>query len=170
MSPRWDTPTLRGYPVRERFDAKVERAPGGCWIWKGCVNQGGYGMFTLNGKARIAHRVAYELYVGPIPVGLTLDHTCHDPAVCALGNLCPHRSCVNPAHLEPVTMRENTLRGGSPAAIHAAKTKCIRGHEFVSRRSGRRDCPTCANETRRERRRQHRITHLLGVSEGKAAA
>ncbi|KAB2977369.1 HNH endonuclease [Streptomyces sp. SS1-1] len=72
----------------------------------------------LGGRYQMAHRVAYQEIVGPIPEGLQLDH------------LCRVRHCVNPAHLEPVTSRENTLRGENLVAINAAKTHCKRGHLF----------------------------------------
>jgi hypothetical protein len=88
----------------ERFWSKVERsARDDCWTWLGQTNQWGYGHFrrTLGpGLYRTvkAHRFAFELAVGPIPPGLTLDH------------LCGNQSCVRPGHLEPVTNAENLRR------------------------------------------------------------
>jgi len=74
----------------------------------------GYGTRSAHRRCetRLAHRIAYQLVVGPIPDGLVLDHLCHtrDPD-CADNANCPHRRCVNPAHLEPVTRRENIARG-----------------------------------------------------------
>jgi hypothetical protein len=89
------------------------------------------------------HRVVYEALVKPIPVGLVLDH------------LCRVRHCVNPAHLEPVTQRENVLRGETAPAANKAKTHCVRGHPFsgqnlILRKSGVRECRTCANARRRK--------------------
>jgi hypothetical protein len=79
----------------------------------------GYGKFWLDGRAQLAHRIAYELNVGPIGDGLHIDH------------LCRNRACVRPDHLEPVTIRDNLMRGPSTlAAINAAKTHCRNGHEF----------------------------------------
>jgi hypothetical protein len=114
--------------------------PGDCWIWQGPVNGGGYGIYcseTLVRSHTRAHRLMYELLVGPIPDGLTLDH------------LCRVRRCVNPSHLEPVTIRENSLRGESPHVKLHRTNKCIRGHEFdavVYRSSGKiqKYCKTCA--------------------------
>lgn len=110
----------RGYwatrpALEDRFWPKVD-ASGDCWLWTASRFPDGYGSFSVNGRARGAHRVAYELLVGPIPSGLTLDHLCRNP------------SCVNPTHLEPVTDRENVRRGHGPTAVNARKTHCIHGH------------------------------------------
>jgi hypothetical protein len=91
-----------------------------------------------------AHRFAYELFVDEIPDGLTLDHLCRNPR------------CVNPGHLEPVTQRENTLRGISPVAVNAAKTHCKHGHlldeaNTYMTNAGSRQCRTC-NRLRMRRR------------------
>ena len=127
---------------RERFWAKVDRS-GDCWEWRSAFYSNGYGSFWLNGRSRLAHRVAYELTVGPIPEGLQLDHVCRNT------------SCVNPGHLRAVTARVNTLRNSSPSAINAAKSACLRGHEFtvantyVDRR-GSRHCRTCRADRRKK--------------------
>lgn len=111
-----------------------------CWLWTGKKQTDGYGQYTptMDGIRRFwsAHRVAYELMVGPIPNGLQVDH------------LCRVRLCVNPDHLEAVTQTENVLRGVSFAAVNADKTHCSRGHEFTPentyrRPSGNRDCRAC---------------------------
>lgn len=86
-----------------------------CWLWQGALDYG-YGKYSRNKRA---HRISYELLVGPIPDGLDLDH------------LCRNRACVNPAHLEPVAHRENVLRGESVAAKYARRTHCCRGHELT---------------------------------------
>jgi len=132
------TTNLRPKPtVTERFWSKVEKTDD-CWLWKANTDDGGYGTFALtHTKMALAHRYSYTELVGPIPPGLTLDH------------LCRNRSCVNIAHLEPVTSRENTLRGISPAAQNAVKTHCLRGHPFDSANTlinvrGERQCRACA--------------------------
>lgn len=119
----------------ERFLAKVEFQPDGCWYWTASVTNGGYGRFLAGDKTRVAHRVAYEWAKGPVPAGLQLDH------------LCRVRHCVNPDHLEPVTARENVLRGEGSAAFNARKTHCKRGHELAGDnmfiKQGQRICRRC---------------------------
>lgn len=89
-----------GLSVLERLHEKIEPEPmTGCWLWTGAVCSSGYGTIDIGQTTRLAHRVSYELHRGPIPDGLTTDH------------LCRVRACVNPAHMEAVTVRENTVRG-----------------------------------------------------------
>ena len=120
----------------ERFMLKVAQGQKGCVFWTAGTTWNGYGLFWVNGRHVYAHRWAYEYFKGPIPDGLQLDH------------LCRNRSCVNPAHLEPVTQRENLLRGNTHAATNSAKTHCPKGHEYAGANlytypDGRRDCRTC---------------------------
>lgn len=113
-----------------------------CWIHAGRPGVNGYGYVSLDGKKRLIHIVVYNLLVGPVPDGLELDHLCRVPL------------CANPSHLEPVTHRENILRGIGIAAIHARKTHCIRGHEFTPDNTtvvgGGRRCRKCHNIRRRK--------------------
>ena len=70
----------------------------GCWIWQGAIGRHGYGQVRWNNKSTVAHRATYEIYKGKIPKGLIIDH------------LCSVKSCVNPDHLEAVTLSENSQR------------------------------------------------------------
>jgi len=110
----------------------------GCWPWAGRLSSNGYGLMgNGSGRALYAHRVVYERLVGPIPSGLCLDHLCRNPP------------CVNPAHLEPVTIAENTMRGFGPLANNARKTACPAGHPYDEQntlrlaKSGWRECRVC---------------------------
>jgi hypothetical protein len=89
--------------MEQRFWEKVSKTET-CWIWTAAVNGAGYGIFRNDSRNWRAHRVAYELLVGPIPPGMPLDHMCHT------------RACVNPVHLQPVTTGENAQnrRGAMP--------------------------------------------------------
>jgi len=80
----------------------------GCWLWMGGRDKNGYGYYCSGGSVRCAHRVAYEQLVGTIPEGLHIDHLCRNP------------SCVNPEHMEPVTLLENLQRGRDRAAADKA--------------------------------------------------
>jgi hypothetical protein len=125
---------IRG-SLEERFWPRVVKAEG-CWQWIGPKTAKGYGrIFLSKSKPTTAHRVAYTLLVGPIPVGLELDHTCHTKD-CRLGDLCPHRACVNVAHLEPVTHDENTKRSNfytydHSKSVRKRKTACKQGHPYT---------------------------------------
>lgn len=124
----------------------------GCWVFNGYIGTGGYGQLTRNGKVQKAHRYFYEMLVGKIPTGLTIDH------------LCRNRPCVNPKHLEPVTFKENVLRGISFSAVNARKTHCNNGHKFTQENTlinsceNFRVCRTCQNKVNREC--YHRRKHL----------
>jgi hypothetical protein len=130
-------------PATVRFWVKVEKTET-CWLWTGARNNTGYGSFKAekypSRKTVTAHRWAYEDLVGPIPNGLTLDH------------LCKVRHCVNPAHLEPITLRGNIERGNGKMAKQQRQTHCIHGHllqgsnlrlEVDSRGRQHRKCRTC---------------------------
>jgi hypothetical protein len=145
----------------DRFWPKVDKG-GSCWRWLAGKDSAGYGTFKLSGRQLGAHRVAFELVRGPIPEGMHLDHLCRNP------------SCVNPAHLDPVTPGENIRRGlvsllakesNNGGRFHAAKTHCPNGHAYDMVNShGRRGCRTCRRvidaKNHREARRRAREKRL----------
>lgn len=91
-----------------------------CWEWKAARTAQGYGQVRVDGVTRFAHRVVYEMVVGPIPSGLEIDHLCRNP------------SCVRPDHLEPVTHAEHVKRTppGRRGSNNAIKTHCPAGHAY----------------------------------------
>lgn len=119
---------------------------GECWTLPAGVggpSDQGYWVLMVSRKQWYAHRLSYTLLVGAIPDGLEIDHVCHtQDSACPGGNTCPHRKCVNPAHLEAVTGRVNSLRSRSRAAENARKVVCAKGHELIGV-PGNRHCPTC---------------------------
>src|SRR6185312_4010301 len=115
---------LPAKPIEDRFWAKVEKTDT-CWLWTAATNPKGYGQFfwkrgdSRYSYTRPAHIVSYELSVGPIPEGKELDH------------ICRNRRCVNPSHLEPITHRENLMRGDTIPSHKRMQDKCIHGHPFT---------------------------------------
>lgn len=126
----------------ERFWDKVHPEPNtGCWLWAGSSRGLGYGGFRFRGRIVFAHRVMYEELIGPVGAGLDLDH------------LCRQRMCVSPAHLEPVSRRENVMRGLGLAAANARKVACHHGHPYTVENTyfdttGGRECRRCRQASR----------------------
>ena len=132
--------------AKERIAALSSPEPfSGCWLWTRALYSNGYGAIAFHGVSRIAHRLSYEAHVGPIPVGMDLDH------------LCRNRCCVNPAHLEPVTRKVNLGRsplvGRGAGTAQTAKTHCPQGHEYTPENTriarGKRYCKTCHRDCER---------------------
>lgn len=132
----------------QRFWDKVNKeSERGCWLWIGLKNHKGYGVFKIHGKYVSAHRLIYKTIIGPIPHGLQIDH------------LCRVRNCVNPAHMEPVTSRENSLRSMiTQSYINANQTHCPQAHPYsgdnlyIEKSTGRRRCKICMNAALRRYR------------------
>lgn len=157
MAPSKRIPAMERIARRSVFADRGYQTP--CRIFTGCLLPSGYGLTHTeapDGSLRkaVVHRVVYEHHHGPIPEGLQIDH------------LCRQRDCHEVTHLEAVTGRENRRRGtnaDAQRARHAARTHCIRGHEFTeantivtTKANGYvvRNCRTCRRRADRERKRQ----------------
>ena len=120
--------TKMAHSEAQLLERRIVDGASGCWLWTGPLNNKGYGR---SGDG-YAHRRSYEIFTGPIPEGLEIDH------------LCRNRRCVNPEHLEAVTHVENLRR-----TLHTrTETHCASGHEysefgFWQDRAGRIKCKEC---------------------------
>ena len=138
--------------LEDRFSAKLRiNARTGCWDWIGATQPTGYGQLWNGVRPEQAHRIAFKLFTGAIPVGCEIDH------------LCRNRGCVNPAHLRAVPHKENMRVSDTLMGRNAAKTFCMRGHplsgeNLILNSSGARQCRECSNMRARRakaKRRQH---------------
>jgi hypothetical protein len=130
----------------------------GCWEWSGSTfkhsNGGKYGKIKRDRRTVGTHVAAYEVFVGPVPDGLVVDH------------LCENTLCLNPAHLQPKTHRANILRGTSPAALNARKTHCKHGHEFdlINTRfrpnDRGRECRACDRQRQRQAQKRNQADRM----------
>jgi len=143
----------------ERFVDKIDFGDE-CWTWTAALQTEGYGVFIHRHVQCYAHRISYEWANGKIDKELTIDH------------LCRNRRCVNPSHLEEVSIKENTLRGTGITAVNARKTHCTKGHELTedntytkdnSKGEPRRRCRKCENDKSREAQRKRRREYLVSL-------
>lgn len=130
--------------LQDRFWEKViKKNNNECWDWFGSKSRG-YGNIGYKGKTYKAHRISFLLAGHNLDPMLTIDH------------LCMNKLCVNPDHLEQVTIRENILRAKGRAFENLIKTHCKQGHKFTKKNTytvnqkGRmlpgRQCITCRNK------------------------
>lgn len=150
MGGKWGTPTERFWRLAIQAD--------GCWGWRNKLSLQGYAALYVGDNRNVrAHRFAYELLIGAIPLGHELDH------------LCRNRGCVNPAHLEPVPHHINVWRGQAPAAVNVRKDQCVNGHPFdatntatrIERGRERRRCRACEYESGRRAWERHVLKRSL---------
>ena len=125
-----------GARIRSRISVEDRGHKTACWISDRACQPNGYTKIGIDNRTYLTHRVAYETFIGPIPDALVLDH------------LCRQRACCNPEHLEPVTTRENLLRGDTLPAAETAMTHCQANHEFTPGNTrvtsrGKRACRAC---------------------------
>lgn len=121
----------------------IKKKDNGCWDWTASKTKG-YGQLVRNRRHQLAHRAIYELFNPKIPAGNVLHHKCEN------------KSCVNPDHLQPLTQRQNILRGNGASAKNKTKTHCPKGHEYKGDniylrpdRPTHRQCKKCLSEKAR---------------------
>jgi hypothetical protein len=142
----------RSTPIQERLERYFQRGDG-CWTWTGYANKAGYGMIGSGGdKSRplMAHRVAYETYVGPVPPGKELHH------------LCRNKLCVNPEHLFPVSRLTHNRLPGHVQHKREQQTHCPAGHPWAEYRvewKGGRRCSECSRISARRYHARKRKAH-----------
>lgn len=144
-------------PVPGRWLEKIEVQPDGCWLWRASRDRDGYGKFQYPGVAgqvhTRAHIWAYEHFVGPVPLGCVVMHTCDNPP------------CVNPAHLDhglPIDNNNDKIAKGRGTPVwgnalnRARQTHCKNGHLLAGRnlwvnpKTGHRRCRQCSADRARE--------------------
>lgn len=139
----------RVLPVEPRLIAgSVRDESTGCLIWVRSKNSRGYGLIGVNGKVELAHRMAHEIWIGPIPEGHQVDHV--------LAKGCRSKACIEPTHLEAVTGLENMRR-----TPQATKTHCLRNHPLTPENTrvngnGNRSCIACRTEVHNPAWNTHR--------------
>lgn len=125
----------------QRFWTHVEHQENGCWLWTGTVNAK-YGAFKIGSRTYktrrmlYAHRFIWEYLNGPIPDGLQLHHVCEN------------KLCVNPEHLELLTVHDHVHKSPNNITyINLHQTHCHRGHEYTPENTytfrGKRHCREC---------------------------
>jgi hypothetical protein len=125
---------MKGQDLSERFVQKIAEpldVHNDCWVWTGFKDRC-YGQFWANGKPERAHRVSYQLFIGPIPEDRPID------------DMCKNRACVRPDHLRPVTTWENS--SSSRDKTHCKNGHPLTGDNLTAYSTGKlRVCRVCRN-------------------------
>ena len=142
---------MRVRTYTQAFMSKVEKLPCGCWLWRGAINDSGYGTFSYRRRSYLAHRWAYR-YIAGKRLSPELHHTCT-----GLSRIM-RRRCVNPDHVEPV---ESLKHPDKPSVVNLTKESCPAGHPYSGKnlyvdRSGHRHCRLCRRVSAIEDYRRNR--------------
>lgn len=132
----------------DRFKSRYVVNSKGCWVWQGSLDKDGYGTFFLRGAPRRAHRVGYYSVHGEIKDGNVVNHVCRNP------------SCVNPQHLQSITVLENNIKDTTSITyINSQKVTCPKGHSYdktvTYAGKTQRVCTVCYNEAKRIAKKKH---------------
>lgn len=135
----------------ERFWAKVRKTHT-CWLWLGHLDKDGYGNIRVGLHRIMAHRFSYKLYYSFIDPNLTINH------------LCENKSCVNPTHLELISLKGNLMYSDTPAKRNSEKIFCNRGHllsgyNLYLPKNGSRQCKRCKTLIMQRIRLKKRLTN-----------
>jgi len=138
--------TRKAKPIENRLTKDAN----GCWIFEGSKTVNGYGQTRINGKTYRVHRIMYEKYIGVIPDGFCVCHTCDV------------RACCNPEHLFIGTIGDNMKDKKEKGRHHnSLKTHCSNGHEFTTANTrivkNWRQCKICASMRATENTRRRRL-------------
>lgn len=104
-------------PFIRLFSSFLENQKTGCWLWTGHKYKNGYGAIKAFGKMCLAHRLAFELYNGPIPDGLEVLHSCDI------------KECINPDHLRLGTHSDNMREAGERGLMRSGEAHHLSGKE-----------------------------------------
>jgi HNH endonuclease len=132
----------------EKIINRIQPQENGCWHYPAVTSAKGYAITRIGWpvtKGAFIHRLSWIYYKGDIPENMVLDHLCHDTKTCAGGNSCVHRRCVNPNHLQLVTLAKNSQ---NTSRLLKNKTHCIHGHALENNiykyGKNRQSCLTCS--------------------------